>query len=406
MDVTLLQASNTSDATATTNRSPKTLNMLETPADPSTYRHDWLFPRVKAVVHHGGAGTTAIGLKCGKPTMIVPFFGDQPFWGAMVAEARAGAHECIPYKKLTVERLAKGIKECLTEEAQKNVQKIADSIAKEGDGAENAVKSFHRSLPLAGRHSMRCAILQDRVAIWQVRKSSLRLSALAAQILVEKGKLKWTELKLVRHYEWNDFDGPGEPLTGGVAALTDSFYGIGEGFGMVPVRIARHIRKREEHERRKRERQKRREERQRQKLEKTVSPSEQSSEAQNNENAYADDGRSPARRIDTNLTLTSTLSADIPESLPIHVIDDLNWGIKRAGAAVLTMPNDFHVATAQGLHNAPRLWGDATVRKPIRITVRIPPGRTLLFDCNTSAATVKTLQDLPRELKAATRDQD
>jgi UDP:flavonoid glycosyltransferase YjiC (YdhE family) len=34
--------------------------------------HDWLFPRVSCVVHHGGAGTTAIGLKCGKPTMIVP----------------------------------------------------------------------------------------------------------------------------------------------------------------------------------------------------------------------------------------------------------------------------------------------------------------------------------------------
>jgi UDP:flavonoid glycosyltransferase YjiC (YdhE family) len=37
--------------------------------------HDWLFPKVSCVVHHGGAGTTAIGLKCGKPTMIVPFFG-------------------------------------------------------------------------------------------------------------------------------------------------------------------------------------------------------------------------------------------------------------------------------------------------------------------------------------------
>lgn len=46
--------------------------------------HDWLFPRVSAVVHHGGAGTVAIGLKNGKPTMVVPFFGDQPFWGAMV----------------------------------------------------------------------------------------------------------------------------------------------------------------------------------------------------------------------------------------------------------------------------------------------------------------------------------
>jgi UDP:flavonoid glycosyltransferase YjiC (YdhE family) len=39
--------------------------------------HDWLFQHVSAVCHHGGAGTTAIGLRCGKPTIIVPFFGDQ-----------------------------------------------------------------------------------------------------------------------------------------------------------------------------------------------------------------------------------------------------------------------------------------------------------------------------------------
>ncbi|ELU42986.1 glycosyltransferase family 1 protein [Rhizoctonia solani AG-1 IA] len=44
--------------------------------------HDWLFQHVSAVCHHGGAGTTAIGLKCGKPTIIVPFFGDQ-VWPTM-----------------------------------------------------------------------------------------------------------------------------------------------------------------------------------------------------------------------------------------------------------------------------------------------------------------------------------
>ncbi|KAK3686268.1 hypothetical protein LTR37_019991 [Vermiconidia calcicola] len=351
---------------------PKNIFMLDnTP-------HDWLFPRVKAVVHHGGAGTTAIGLKCGKPTMIVPFFGDQPFWGAMVAEAKAGAHECIPYKKLNAERLAKGIKECLTEEAQENMQKIADSMAKEGDGAENAVKSFHRSLPLAGRHSMRCSLLQDHVAVWQLRKSSLRLSALAAELLQQQGKIKYNDLKLIRHYEWNDFDGPGEPFTGGVAALTDSLYGIGEGFGMVPVRIARHIRKREEHERRKRARQRRRQDRERKKAEKAAAQLGQvngTPDAAGSERLADKDGspavraqRPTSRREETSMTMASLLSADPTETLPTEVIHDLNWGLKRAGVAFLTMPNDFHVATAQGFHNAPRLWGDATVRKPVKIT--------------------------------------
>ena len=42
--------------------------------------HDWLFPRVRGVVHHGGAGTFAAGLLAACPTLIVPFFGDQSFW--------------------------------------------------------------------------------------------------------------------------------------------------------------------------------------------------------------------------------------------------------------------------------------------------------------------------------------
>lgn len=46
--------------------------------------HEWLFPHVGAVVHHGGAGSTAAGLRAGRPTLVVPFLGDQPFWGAQV----------------------------------------------------------------------------------------------------------------------------------------------------------------------------------------------------------------------------------------------------------------------------------------------------------------------------------
>ena len=41
--------------------------------------HDWLFCRVSAVVHHGGAGTTAVAMAAGKPSVVVPFFGDQFF---------------------------------------------------------------------------------------------------------------------------------------------------------------------------------------------------------------------------------------------------------------------------------------------------------------------------------------
>ena len=207
--------------------------------------HDWLFPRVSAVVHHGGAGTTAIGLKCGKPTMIVPFFGDQPFWGAMVAKAGAGAKAPIPYKHLTVDALAEGITQCLLPEAKAAAEKLARDIAIEGDGAANAIESFHRHLPMEGTYSMRCSILQERVAVWELKmESHLRLSALAAQILIDKRKIKLHDLRLIRHKDWNDFEGPGEPFTGGGAALLKSAGSIVTGIGSVPVRWGKSIRKR------------------------------------------------------------------------------------------------------------------------------------------------------------------
>lgn len=224
---------------------PENVYMLEnTP-------HDWLFPRVSAVIHHGGAGTTAIGLKCGKPTMIVPFFGDQPFWGAMVAKAGAGAQAPIPYKKLTVENFAESIKQCLLPESKAAAKELAKSIAVEGDGASNAVDSFHRHLPMKGEHSMRCSVLQDRVAVWKVKKNaSLRLSALAAEILLEKRKIKSQELRLIRHREWDDLKGPCEPITGGGFALLNSVSGIIKGVGSVPIGWAKGIRKKESRSRR------------------------------------------------------------------------------------------------------------------------------------------------------------
>lgn len=52
--------------------------------------HDWLFKRVSAVVHHGGAGTTAKGLLNGLPTVVVPWIADQFWWAEAVAKAGAG----------------------------------------------------------------------------------------------------------------------------------------------------------------------------------------------------------------------------------------------------------------------------------------------------------------------------
>jgi UDP:flavonoid glycosyltransferase YjiC (YdhE family) len=76
--------------------------------------HSWLFPRMAAVVHHGGAGTTAEGLRAGRPTVIVPFVLDQPFWGARVQALGVGPAP-IPRKRLTAARLAAAITAAVTD---------------------------------------------------------------------------------------------------------------------------------------------------------------------------------------------------------------------------------------------------------------------------------------------------
>jgi sterol 3beta-glucosyltransferase len=101
--------------------------------------HDWLFPRVSAVVHHGGAGTTAAGLRAGKPTVICPFIVDQPFWGRRVFEMGVGSQP-IPQKKLNVDNLASALIEVTSNPSiQQNAQVIGEKIRAE-DGVKNAVK--------------------------------------------------------------------------------------------------------------------------------------------------------------------------------------------------------------------------------------------------------------------------
>ena len=93
--------------------------------------HSWLFPRVSVVVHHGGASTTAAGLKAGVPTVIIPFFGDQPFWGQRVADLGVGSKP-IPRKKLTAERLANTIQEVVTnEDMRQRASKLGKQIQTE-----------------------------------------------------------------------------------------------------------------------------------------------------------------------------------------------------------------------------------------------------------------------------------
>ncbi|KAL4558590.1 hypothetical protein LXL04_036791 [Taraxacum kok-saghyz] len=108
--------------------------------------HDWLFLQCASVVHHGGAGTTAAGLKAACPTTIVPFFGDQPFWGERV-HARGVGPPPIPVDQFTLPKLTDAIKFMLDPQVKERAVELAKAMEKE-DGVDGAVKAFLKHLPM------------------------------------------------------------------------------------------------------------------------------------------------------------------------------------------------------------------------------------------------------------------
>lgn len=105
--------------------------------------HEWLFPRMAAVVHHGGSGTTAAGLRAGAVSILVPHFADQHFWGERVRAIGAGPR-AIPRAKLTAPRLAMAIEEALGDEGmQARVAELGEALRAE-DGVARAVEIVER----------------------------------------------------------------------------------------------------------------------------------------------------------------------------------------------------------------------------------------------------------------------
>jgi sterol 3beta-glucosyltransferase len=105
--------------------------------------HAWLFAHVAAVVHHGGASTTAAGLRAGVPSIVIPFLGDQPFWGQRVHDLGVGP-ALIPRSKLTVDRLAQAIQEAVTNIAMRQRAAELGSKIQAEDGIANAVAIIQR----------------------------------------------------------------------------------------------------------------------------------------------------------------------------------------------------------------------------------------------------------------------
>jgi sterol 3beta-glucosyltransferase len=98
--------------------------------------YGWLFPRMAMIIHHGGSGTTAYGLRSGKPSCVVPFVFDQFYWGKRIAELGVGPSP-IPFKKLTVRNLQEAIETGVHDsQIRQNASELGHRIS-----AENGVQA-------------------------------------------------------------------------------------------------------------------------------------------------------------------------------------------------------------------------------------------------------------------------
>ena len=121
---------------ATTTSSDQVLVVRDIP-------HEWLFPRTAAVVHHGGAGTTAAGLRAGRPTLICPVLGDQGFWAERVSHLGAGPRP-IPIRRLTATNLTERLNQLLIEQSYRSTTDNLGEAIRSEDGAGQALRTLER----------------------------------------------------------------------------------------------------------------------------------------------------------------------------------------------------------------------------------------------------------------------
>ncbi|GAA5971340.1 hypothetical protein JCM11641_008313 [Rhodosporidiobolus odoratus] len=107
--------------------------------------HDWLFPRINAAVHHGGAGTTGASLRAGLPTIIKPFFGDQHFYADRVSTLGIGSH----IRNFTVDNVSEALTAAVSDEKQIERARLAGEEIRMEDGVATAIECIYRDLEYA-----------------------------------------------------------------------------------------------------------------------------------------------------------------------------------------------------------------------------------------------------------------
>lgn len=168
----------------------------------------YLMTGYSRVVHHGGAGTTAAGLRAGLPTIIVPFFGDQGFWGSMVHKIEVGPAP-IAYKSLTADRLASAVEFALQPAVIYTARVLGSQMRKE-NGIDFGTQSILRHL---SESMYSCNVDPTRTAVARLRKKykSIKLSSVVVNILLLEGTIKHNDIKEYKVKKWNtkyDTQGP------------------------------------------------------------------------------------------------------------------------------------------------------------------------------------------------------
>lgn len=113
----------------------------------STVNHAAIFSACRAVVHHGGAGTTAASMRAGIPTLILWLWLDQPIWAAAVTQLEVGAAR--PFSEATDLSLVADLRSILTPQCLTRAREVAtlmtppaESVARAADLLEDAARAY------------------------------------------------------------------------------------------------------------------------------------------------------------------------------------------------------------------------------------------------------------------------
>jgi hypothetical protein len=314
--------------------------------------------------------------------LIVPFFGDQPFWGAMVARAGAGP-DPIPHKQLTADKLAEAINFCLRPDSLERAKGLASKIAAER-GSDVGAQFFHQYLEV---DRLRCALSPARAATWRIKRTQVRLSAFAACTLANADLLDFHDLKLFRAQEYDTDEGPWDPISGAFTTACRAVGNMSMGLAELPSETLKGLqlpfwsRRQDAHA----------------PVTTTATLGENSrvgaestppnSLARSQTTAAVQESlagtQSPphlsSRSYSTsNIALNAmsnsqSSSRDDSSSIKNHDMLRHNGahaskGIGRITKALVQSPMELSVSITRGFHNAPKMWGDKTVRPQRRVS--------------------------------------